>query len=66
MNSAYAKTLALTFFMGVGVFNLSRGVLALRSRKENKWIGGFRLVLGVLMLLAPLPLLYFLRAGPTE
>ena len=61
MNVAYAKILVFVFFLGVGTFNIVRGVVSVRSRSESTLAGWVRIALGTLMVLMPFPLLYLLR-----
>ena len=63
MNRTYAETLALVFFFGIGLFNVTKGIDSLRSRTESTFWGWVRIVFGGLLLLMPFVLLFYLRSG---
>lgn len=67
MNPAIARILALAFFVAVGTYQLVRGIVNIRSRRESSIWGWLRVVFGSLLLLIPLPLYFFiLRSGTPE
>ncbi|MFH1016961.1 MAG: hypothetical protein V1798_02120 [Pseudomonadota bacterium] len=67
MNQMYAKNLVLVMLVAMGLFNLFRGIELLRSKGKKTagiWtIVVLRMILGLLLLAAPFPLLYYLRSG---
>ncbi len=69
MNHTYARNLILVMLAAMGLFNLFRGVELLRSKgKKTTWIWAavvLRMLLGILLLAAPFPLMFYLRSGQT-
>ena len=65
MNQSYAGILIFVFFFAIGAFNIANGVQNIRKRTQSTFWGWFRIVLGILMVLIPIPLLIYLRLGQT-
>jgi len=63
MNQPYAKYLVFVFFLSVGTFNIARGIAGIRARNESTWIGRIRVTLGVIMLILPILIGYYLSQG---
>ncbi len=67
MNQAYAKNLILIMLVAMGLFNLFRGIELFRMKgKKTVWIWvaiAFRILLAVLLLVAPFPLIHYIRSG---
>lgn len=63
MNQKYAGFLIFIFFIAVGAFNIANGIQNIRKRTQSTFWGWFRIILGIVMLLIPLPLFIFLRQG---
>ena len=61
MNRTWATTLLLVFFVAVGLFNIARGRKSIRAKSESTFWGVVRVVAGILLLLLPLPVLFFLK-----